>query len=73
MRLGKYLNNLDLENKVSNMSSEIAKEIVKNIVNGKLDHARDSINVGLQKSAADAVDMKRIDMQINWTNNKENK
>jgi hypothetical protein len=54
----------------SSGGSEIAREIVKNIVDGKLDSARDSISRGLQQSSADAIDMKRIDMQIDWINKK---
>lgn len=50
------------------MSSEIAQEIVKRITDGKMDAARESINAGLTKSAADAVDMKRIEMSLDWTN-----
>jgi len=53
------------------MSSEIAKEIVQRITDGKMDAARESINSGLTKAAADAVDMKRIEMSLDWTNDKK--
>lgn len=53
------------------MSSEIAREIIKNIATGKLDNARDSVNTGLQKATADAIDMKRIDMQLDWMNKQQ--
>ena len=53
------------------MSSEIAKEIVQKIADGKMDAARESINSGFTRSASDAVDMKRIEMSLDWTNNKK--
>ena len=53
------------------MSSEIARQIVDQIADNKLSDARDSIQQGMQKAAADAVDMKRIEMQFDWLNNKK--
>lgn len=71
LKLKNYINNLDLKDKVTIMSSEIAREIIKNIATGKLDNARDSVNTGLQKATADAIDMKRIDMQLDWMNKQQ--
>jgi hypothetical protein len=53
------------------MSSELAQKIVDQIADNKLSDARDSIQQGMQKAAADAVDMKRIQMQFDWMNGKK--
>jgi hypothetical protein len=53
------------------MSSEIARQIVDQITDKKFTDAKDSIHQGMQKSVADAVDMKRIEMQLDWLNNKK--
>lgn len=52
------------------MSSELAKEIVSQVADGKLDNARDSINLGLQKASSEAIDMKRLEMQLDWQSTK---
>ncbi len=52
--------------------SEIAKKIVDEIESGKLQDARDSIQDGIKEKAAQAVDMKRVEAQVDWVNNKEN-
>lgn len=48
------------------MSSEIAKQIVDQIEQGQLNDAKDSIGQGIKQKAADAVDMKRVEMQVDW-------
>jgi hypothetical protein len=48
------------------MSSEIAKQIVDQIENGQLQDAKTSIAQGIKQKAADAVDMKRVEMQVDW-------
>lgn len=48
------------------MSSEIAKEIVNSIEAGKLDTAKDQIFDGIKQKSAEAVDMKRVEMQVDW-------
>jgi len=51
------------------MSSEIAKSIVDQIEQGQFEAARGSIGDGLKQSAADAVDMKRVNAQVDWMDN----
>ena len=51
--------------------SEISKKIVDQIESGKLNDAKDAINQGIKQKAADAVDMKRVEMSVDW-NNDEN-
>ena len=48
--------------------SEISKQIVDQIESGKLNDAKDSIFQGIKQKAADAVDMKRVEMSVNWAN-----
>jgi len=48
--------------------SEISKKIVDQIESGKLNDAKDAINQGIKQKAADAVDMKRVEMQVDWNN-----
>jgi|TARA_B110000483_G_C17862056_1_gene414574 hypothetical protein len=49
--------------------SEIAKQIVDSIESGKLKDAQDLINSGIKQKAADQVDMKRVEMSVDWANN----
>ena len=46
------------------MSSEIAKQIVDQIEQGQLNDAKDSISQGIKQKAAEVVDMKRVEMQV---------
>jgi hypothetical protein len=46
--------------------SEIANKIVDQIEKGQLQDAKDSIFTGIKQKAADAVDMKRVEMQVDW-------
>ncbi|MAR20497.1 MAG: hypothetical protein CMD25_00300 [Flavobacteriales bacterium] len=48
--------------------SEISKQIVDQIESGKLNDAKDSIFQGIKQKAADAVDMKRVEMSVDWAN-----
>ena len=48
--------------------SEIAKQIVDQIESGKLQDAQDSIFKGIKQKAADQVDMKRVEMSVDWMN-----
>ena len=48
--------------------SEISKKIVDQIESGKLNDAKDNINQGIKQKAADAVDMKRVEMSVDWNN-----
>ena len=48
--------------------SEIGKKIVDQIESGKLTDAKDSIFQGMKEKAADAVDMKRVEMSVDWAN-----
>jgi hypothetical protein len=54
------------------MSSEIAKQIVDQIEQGNLNDAKDSIGQGIKQKAADAVDMKRVEMQVDWVGSSSN-
>lgn len=54
------------------MSSEIAKQIVDQIEKGQLNDAKDSISQGIKQKAAEVVDMKRVEMQVDWINNEPN-
>ena len=51
------------------MSSEIAKKIVDQIEAGSLDKAKESVFTGMKDAAAETVDMKRVEMQVDWVNN----
>ena len=46
--------------------SEIAKTLVDKIQDGQLQDAKDSINDGIKQKAAEVVDMKRVEMQVDW-------
>lgn len=48
--------------------AEISKQIVDQIESGKLNDAKDSIFQGIKQKAADAVDMKRVEMSVDWAN-----
>lgn len=48
--------------------SEIGKQIVDQIESGKLQDAQDSIFKGIKQKAADQVDMKRVEMSVDWMN-----
>jgi|TARA_B110000444_G_scaffold94122_1_gene88964 hypothetical protein len=48
------------------MSSEIAKQIVDQIDAGQLEAAKGSISDGIKKAAADSVDMRRVNAQVDW-------
>ena len=48
------------------MSSEIAKEIFNSIEAGKLDTAKDQVFDGIKQKSAEAIDMKRVEMQVDW-------
>lgn len=54
------------------MSSEIAKQIVDQIEQGQLNDAKDSISVGIKQKAAEVVDMKRVEMQVDWVDGQPN-
>ena len=48
--------------------SDISREIVDQIESGKLQDAKDSINQGIKQKAAEIVDMKRVEMSVDWAN-----
>ena len=48
--------------------SEIGKKIVDQIESGKLTDAKDSIQQGIKQKAAEIVDMKRVEMSVDWAN-----
>jgi hypothetical protein len=48
--------------------SDISKDIVDQITSGKLQDAKDSINQGIKQKAAEIVDMKRVEMSVDWAN-----
>ena len=48
--------------------SDISKEIVDQIESGKLTDAKDSIQQGIKQKAAELVDMKRVEMSVDWAN-----
>ena len=45
---------------------EISKQIVDEIEAGKLQDAKDSIFDGIKQKAAQTVDMKRVEAQVDW-------
>ena len=49
--------------------TEIAKKKVDEIEQGKLQDAKDSIFDGIREKAAQAVDMKRVESQVDWMKN----
>ena len=48
--------------------SDISREIVDQIESGKLQDAKDSIQQGIKQKAAEIVDMKRVEMSVDWAN-----
>lgn len=48
------------------MSSKIAREIVDSIEAGNLNDAKGQIHQGIKEKAAEAVDMKRVGLQVDW-------
>jgi hypothetical protein len=48
--------------------SDISREIVDQIESGKLQDAKDSIQQGIKQKAAEVVDMKRVEMSVDWAN-----
>ena len=51
--------------------SEIGKKIVDQIESGKLTDAKDSIQQGIKQKAAELVDMKRVEMSVDWANGED--
>mgnify|MGYP001186864883 FL=1 len=51
--------------------SEISKKIVDQIESGELNSAKESIFQGMKEKAADAVDMKRVEMSVDWANGED--
>ena len=48
--------------------SDISKDIVDQIESGKLTDAKDSIQQGIKQKTAEIVDMKRVEMSVDWAN-----
>ena len=48
--------------------SDISKDIVDQIESGQLTDAKDSIQQGIKQKAAEIVDMKRVEMSVDWAN-----
>jgi len=48
--------------------SDTSREIVDQIESGKLQDAKDSIQQGIKQKAAELVDMKRVEMSVDWAN-----
>ena len=48
--------------------NDIAKEIVDQIEDGKMDNAKETIFKGLHQKAAENIDMKRVEMSVDWMN-----
>ena len=46
--------------------NDISRKIVDQIEAGKMQDAKDSINDGIKAKAGEVVDMKRVEMQIDW-------
>ena len=51
--------------------SDISREIVDQIESGKLQDAKDSIQQGIKQKAAELVDMKRVEMSVDWNNGED--
>lgn len=51
--------------------SEISKQIVDQIEKKEFADAKESIFQGLHKAAAEVVDMKRVQSQVDWMNKDE--
>ena len=51
--------------------NDIAKEIVDQIEDGKMENAKETIFQGLHQKAAENIDMKRVESQVNWMDKKE--
>ena len=50
---------------------DINREIVDTIADGQLSDAQDLIKQGLMNKAAEAVDMKRVETSVAWTEKEE--
>ena len=48
------------------MSEDISRKIVDEIEAGKLEQAKNSIFDGIKGTAAETVDMKRVEKSVNW-------
>ena len=49
----------------------IAEEIVDTIEKGELVDAKELINQGIKEKAANAVDFKRVELQVDWMSSPE--
>ena len=52
--------------------NDIAKNIVDQIEAGQLNDAKDSIFDGIKQKAAEKVDMKRVEVSVDWAQGKGN-
>ena len=50
--------------------NDISKKIVDQIEAGQLTDARDSIFDGIKQKAGEQVDMKRVEMSVDWAQGK---
>jgi len=51
--------------------SKIAREIVDTVEKGELATAKDLIGQGIKEKAAQAVDFKRVESQVDWMDKTE--
>jgi len=51
--------------------NDINKEIIDQIEDGKMEAAKETIFKGLHQKAAENIDMKRVESQVNWMDKKE--
>ena len=49
--------------------NDITRKVVDQIEQGQWNDAKDSAFEGIKQKAAEVVDMKRVEMQLDWINN----
>lgn len=51
--------------------TDTAKDIIDAIESGRLEDAKGLIGDGIKQKAAEVVDMKRVELQVDWMNKEE--
>jgi hypothetical protein len=49
--------------------NDLSKKVVDQIEQGQWNDAKDTVFDGIKQKAAEVVDMKRVEMQLDWINN----
>lgn len=49
--------------------NDLSRKVVDQIEQGQWNDAKDTVFDGIKQKAAEVVDMKRVEMQLDWINN----